>query len=196
MGQPRHSGSSRSRRGVDSWHHGYAPLARVAKPPAAPTGSTRSSTTATGRSWDETARPCSFSPAAAMTGPTVIRRLRRLRPSCARSRSPSTARPSSGVDGIAVFDALHRQRRTTDAMLYRSAGAQRQGLSTVATRDRKAKLARLLGWLPPAFTIRSSRWTHAGHRSAGADGGSPRSRTRYVGLGRSWHADLRRPVVW
>jgi hypothetical protein len=56
------------------------------------------------------------SPAAATTGPTAIPP---LPPSCAPNRSPWTARRwSLAPTAWAVFDALHRRHRATDAMLY------------------------------------------------------------------------------
>jgi hypothetical protein len=51
------------------------------------------------------------------TGPTAILLSQVPPPSYAPSRSPSTA-VVSGVDGIAVLDALHRRRKATDAMPY------------------------------------------------------------------------------
>jgi bifunctional non-homologous end joining protein LigD len=52
----------------------------------------------------------------------------------------------SGVDGIAVFDALHRRRLATDAMLYAFDLLELNGkdLRPLPLGDRKAKLARLL----------------------------------------------------
>jgi ATP-dependent DNA ligase len=52
----------------------------------------------------------------------------------------------SGADGVAVFDALHRRRKATDAMLYAFDVLELNGkdLRALPLGDRKAKLARLL----------------------------------------------------
>ena len=52
----------------------------------------------------------------------------------------------TGLDGIAVFDALHRRRRATDAMLYAFDLLELNGkdLRPLPLGERKAKLARLL----------------------------------------------------
>jgi bifunctional non-homologous end joining protein LigD len=56
----------------------------------------------------------------------------------------------SGVDGVAVFDALHRRRRATDAMLYAFDLLELNGkdLQPLPLVERKAKLARLLTRAP------------------------------------------------
>jgi bifunctional non-homologous end joining protein LigD len=51
----------------------------------------------------------------------------------------------SGADGVAVFDALHRRHRATDAMLYAFDLLDLRPLPLV---ERKAKLARLLTRAP------------------------------------------------
>jgi bifunctional non-homologous end joining protein LigD len=52
----------------------------------------------------------------------------------------------TGLDGIAVFDALHRRRRATDAMLYAFDLLELNGkdLRPLPLGERKAKLERLL----------------------------------------------------
>jgi hypothetical protein len=57
----------------------------------------------------------------------------------------------SGPDGVAVFDALHRRRRATDAMLYAFDLLELNGkdLRPMPLVDRKAKLERLLTRAPP-----------------------------------------------
>jgi len=52
----------------------------------------------------------------------------------------------SGADGVAVFDALHRRRRATDAMLYAFDLLELNGkdLRLLPLGERKARLTRLL----------------------------------------------------
>jgi bifunctional non-homologous end joining protein LigD len=56
----------------------------------------------------------------------------------------------SGPDGVAVFDALHRRRRATDAMLYAFDLLELNGkdLRPLPLVDRKTKLERLLARAP------------------------------------------------
>ena len=57
----------------------------------------------------------------------------------------------AGADGVAVFDALHRRHKATDAMLYAFDLLELDGedLRPLPLRERKAKLARLLARAPP-----------------------------------------------
>jgi bifunctional non-homologous end joining protein LigD len=78
-----------------------------------------------------------------MTGPTATPPSQRLRPSCARSAVVA------GADGIAVFDALHRRHKGTDAMLYAFDLLALDGKDLRALPlERKAKLAKLLARAP------------------------------------------------
>jgi hypothetical protein len=61
----------------------------------------------------------------------------------------------SGADGVAVFDALHRRRKATDAMLYAFDLLELNGkdLRPLPLSDRKAKLARLLARAPASIVF-------------------------------------------
>jgi ATP-dependent DNA ligase len=50
----------------------------------------------------------------------------------------------TGEDGVAVFDALHRRHKATDAMLYAFDLLELNGKDLRPLRLRKAKLAGLL----------------------------------------------------
>jgi bifunctional non-homologous end joining protein LigD len=56
----------------------------------------------------------------------------------------------AGVDGIAIFDALHRRHKATDAMLYAFDLLELNGkdLQSLPLGERKAKLAKLLARAP------------------------------------------------
>jgi bifunctional non-homologous end joining protein LigD len=56
----------------------------------------------------------------------------------------------AGADGVAVFDALHRRHKATDAMLYAFDLLELNGedLRPLPLADRKTKLARLLARRP------------------------------------------------
>jgi bifunctional non-homologous end joining protein LigD len=61
----------------------------------------------------------------------------------------------TGEDGVAVFDALHRRHKATDAMLYAFDLLELNGkdLRPLPLGDRKAKLARLLARAPAGIAF-------------------------------------------
>jgi bifunctional non-homologous end joining protein LigD len=61
----------------------------------------------------------------------------------------------SGADGVAVFHALHRRHKPTDAMLYAFDLLELNGkdLRPLPLSERKAKLARLLASAPVAIVF-------------------------------------------
>jgi bifunctional non-homologous end joining protein LigD len=60
-----------------------------------------------------------------------------------------------GPDGVAVFDALHRRHKASDAILYASDLLELDGadLRPLPLSDRKAKLARLLARKPAGIVL-------------------------------------------
>jgi bifunctional non-homologous end joining protein LigD len=62
-----------------------------------------------------------------------------------------------GPDGVAVFDALHRRHKASDAILY---GAD---LRPLPLGERKAKLARLLARNPAGIMFNEHTYEHGGH---------------------------------
>jgi hypothetical protein len=81
-----------------------------------------------------------------MIGPTAIRRSPEAAKLRARSFTLDGEAVVSGPDGIAVFEALHRRRKVTDAMFYAFDLLELNGkdLRLLPLGERKAKLARLL----------------------------------------------------
>jgi bifunctional non-homologous end joining protein LigD len=69
-----------------------------------------------------------------------------LRLSRARSFTLDGEAVAAGADGVAVFDALHRCRKVTDAMLYAFDLLELNGedLRSLPLRERKARLEKLL----------------------------------------------------
>jgi bifunctional non-homologous end joining protein LigD len=61
----------------------------------------------------------------------------------------------AGADGVAMFDALHRRRKATDAMLYAFDLLELDGedLRPLPLVDRKAKLAKLLARAPAGIVF-------------------------------------------
>jgi bifunctional non-homologous end joining protein LigD len=65
---------------------------------------------------------------------------------CSKSFTIDGEAVVTGLDGIAVFDALHRRRRAPDAMLYAFDLLELNGkdLRSLPLGERKARLAKLL----------------------------------------------------
>jgi bifunctional non-homologous end joining protein LigD len=90
-----------------------------------------------------------------MTGPIAIRRSQAPLPNCGRDRSPSTARPWSGADGVALFDALHRRGRVSEAILQAFDLLELDGVDyrPLPLGKRKDRLARLLARVPAGIAL-------------------------------------------
>jgi bifunctional non-homologous end joining protein LigD len=81
-----------------------------------------------------------------MIGPIDILGSPLLRPGCSKSFTLDGEAAVCGADGVAVFDALHRRRGATDAILQAFDLLELNGedLRRLPFERRKAKLARLL----------------------------------------------------